>query len=97
MPRSYCGGEVVSRGTYWKTYSGDWVAVGEEGGVLPVARGKYVRASPGLKFLVGPILGCLYWIVLPGVFFGVVIQLMAAKMARSVKVAWRAVTGVEAR
>lgn len=97
MRRTYRGGEAAPRGNYWNPWTGDWVTLGEEGGVLPDAQGKYVSAKPGLMLLVAPFLGLAYWLMLPGVFFAVLIQFVAVKMGRGARSAWRTVTGAAAR
>lgn len=97
MRRTYHGGETAPRGNYWNPWTGDWVTLGEEGGVLPHAQGKYVRARSGVMLLVAPFLGLAYWLMLPGVFFAVLIQFIGVRMGRGARVAWRAVTGAAAR
>ena len=91
MARIHRGGELVPRGSYWHPSTGEWVAFAEEGGILPVRPGKYVRMAPGLMLLLAPILGLLYWLLLPGVFFAVLIQFVLVKMSHGAKAAWRAV------
>lgn len=98
MLRTYVGGEAVPSGSYWNASTGDWVTLGEEGGVLPPgASGKYVKVAPGLMLLLGPILGLVYWLFLPIAVLGVLVQFIAGKVSRSVRVAWRAIIHVQAR
>jgi hypothetical protein len=53
--------------------------------------------APILMLLLAPILGLLYWLLLPGVFFAVVVQFVLVKMSHGAKVAWRAVAHAGAR
>jgi hypothetical protein len=93
MFKTHSAGDAVGRGSYWNPVSGEWVRFEEEGGVLPEGPGKYVRMAPVLMLLFGPILGLLYWLLLPGVFFAVLVQLVVAKASRGVRVAWRTIVG----
>jgi hypothetical protein len=89
--KTHSGGQAVRRGSYWNPASGEWVTFGEEGGVLPLGPGRYVRMAPVLMLLLGPILGLLYWLLLPGVFFAVLVQFVAAKAGRGMRVVWRTI------
>ena len=63
--KRYPGGARVASGKYWNLYSGDYVAFGEGGGMLPAADGEYVRAYPLLILAVGPLIGLAYLLFLP--------------------------------
>lgn len=83
MFRTYRGGERVPGGKYWNLYSGDYVVLGEEGGVLPVVEGDYVRVHPVLMLVVGPLLGLGYVIFLPIAVPVLVAQFAARRMQRA--------------
>lgn len=98
MLKSYAGGETAPVGCYWNASTGEWINLREEGGALPPGtRGKYLKVSPGLMLLFGPVLGLLYWLFLPVVILGVVAQFIAGKVSSRIRVAWRAIVHVEAR
>ncbi|MEK6776826.1 MAG: hypothetical protein AABY87_08105 [bacterium] len=76
----YKGGQKVGKGTYWNIANGFRVdAAGNE--LLPGERGTaYLRIVPGVMFLAGPVIGLLYFLFLPIVTIGMVVQLAAKKV-----------------
>lgn len=63
--RKYHPGEVVAEGIYWKSKTGEFIAIAE-GGTLPTEEGAaYYRAPPALVLLGGPLLGLAYVLTLP--------------------------------
>ena len=91
MFRTYRGGEGVPGGKYWNLYSGDYVVLGEEGGVLPVVEGGYVRVHPVLMLVLGPLMGLGYVMFLPIAVPVLVAQFAARRMQRTAVALARAV------
>lgn len=61
----YRGGCQVEKGRYWAVTNGSWID-GAEAKALPGDRKTiYLRISPGLMFILGPVIGLLYFLVLP--------------------------------
>jgi len=76
----YKGGQKVGKGTYWNIANGSRI---ESGGDerLPGKQGTaYLRMAPGMMLLVGPVMGMIYFIALPILTIGMVIQLTARKV-----------------
>ncbi len=76
---TYKGGQTVGKGTYWDLASGRRVDVINEA-ELSGGTATYVRMSPGIMLLSGPLIGLLYTILMP--FIG--IASIAALAVRSV-------------
>lgn len=93
MFKRYHGGEEVARGKYWNLYSGDYIVIGEEGGVLPPAEGEYVRGHPLLVLFAGPLLGLAYMMFLPIAVPILMAQFVARKVRSGAAALGRVVPG----
>jgi len=92
MFKRYQAGERVPRGKYWNLYSGDYVVFDEEGGVLPVAEGEYVRVHPLLLLIAGPLMGLAYVVFLPIAVPVLLFQFAARRMRRATAAVARAMS-----
>lgn len=83
----YKGGQEVGKGTYWNIANGSRIDAGGNER-LPGGKGTaYLRVAPGIMLLAGPVLGLLYFIFLPIITIGMVVQL-------AVKKVWGGLTGL---
>jgi len=66
MVTKYTGGQVVKRGIYWSSSSGEFVAVPRDGGRLEGgADDRYFRSPQPLVLVLGPLMGLAYALFLP--------------------------------
>ena len=62
---TYTGGNKVGTGTYWDLASGLRIDVSGEAVLAGAGTSKYVRMSPGVVLIAGPVTGLLYAILMP--------------------------------
>lgn len=65
MLRKYQGGQRVARGTYWNATTGEVIRIEKEGILPGDAEAGYIKASPLVLLMLGPVGGLLYAIFLP--------------------------------
>ncbi|HAM52239.1 MAG TPA: hypothetical protein DCP92_16675 [Nitrospiraceae bacterium] len=89
----YKAGDRVSKGSYWDFKSGSRVDLAEEGILPGDERSKYVKCSPILVLLFGPIAGLVYVIALPFIVLGTILTLAGRRLVNSmasiVSFGWR--------
>jgi len=93
----YRGGKEVEKGRYWAVTNGSWINGGETK-ILPGGdRTIYLRIAPGLMFILAPIIGLLYFLLLPAaaIVFAVVAvgrkgwQVLANSVSKAAYFEWR--------
>ncbi len=62
---TYKGGHTVGKGTYWNMANGRRIDVLSEAVLAGGSAVTYVRMSPGVVLLSGPVIGLLYAILMP--------------------------------
>jgi hypothetical protein len=62
---TYKGGHAVGKGTYWDLTSGRRIDVFSEAVLAGEGTATYVRMSPGVMLLSGPVIGLFYAILMP--------------------------------
>ncbi len=83
------GGEIVKKGNYWNFSTGERVHM-EEAGTLPADETQtYYRVPPIAILIAGPLLGLLYFLLLPfigaAVFAAVLFKKLSGRWARSAR------------
>ena len=77
----YFGGDLIKKGTYMNTGTGQFVSFGEEAAILPgPTSARYVRVLLALVLVVGPLMGLGYIIFLPLAGFGSLVGMTAYKL-----------------
>jgi hypothetical protein len=77
---TYKGGNTVGKGTYWDLSSGRRIDVVSADVLAGNGTATYVRMSPAVVLLSGPIIGLLYAILMPIIGIGAVVALAARKV-----------------
>ncbi len=93
---TYKGGQTVGKGTYWDLASGRRIDVLNEA-VLAGGTATYVRMSPGVMLLSGPVIGLFYTILMPLTSIAALVALAVRSVigglynlaAKSVSFGWR--------
>ncbi len=94
---TYKGGYTVGKGTYWDLTNGRRIDVPGEAVLAGGGGATYIRMSPGVMLLSGPIIGLLYAILMPFLGIATVATLGARTVlvtiyhaaAKSVSFGWR--------
>jgi hypothetical protein len=76
----YRGGQPVKKGTFWNVRNGSRIDVGRKQELPGSGKDRYLRLSPPLMLLAGPILGLLYVVFLPVASIAIVALLIIKKI-----------------
>ena len=90
------GGHRVSKGTYWDLRIGQRIDIADEGMLPGDETSTYLRITPGVMLLSGPIIGLLYVILMPFIGIATVATLAVRKVlggmynlvAKSISFGW---------
>ncbi len=74
--RTYKGGQIVTKGTYWDLRKGHRIDIAQEDVLPGNDASTYLRIPRGLMPLLGPVTGLLYVVLFP--FIGLAVVLTAA-------------------
>ena len=94
---TYTGGNKVGTGTYWDLASGLRIDISGEAVLAGAGTAKYVRMSPGVMLISGPVIGFIYAILMPLIGIATVAALSVRMAlgalynlaAKSVSFVWR--------
>ena len=76
----YRGGQEVEEGTYWNVADGCRIDAGDSERLPGGAGTVYLRMAPAVMLVVGPVTGMVYFLLLPVLTLGVVIQAVARRL-----------------
>ncbi len=78
---TYKGGQQVAKGTYWNVKNGHRIDITDETQLPGDRTTTFIKLSPGLMLLFGPVIGLVYVIFLPFIGIAVVAAVAVRKLA----------------
>lgn len=77
------GSEFRTAGYYWNLSTGEFIAIPQGGGLLPDAKGRYLKIPGPFMPILAPVLGGLFIIFLPLIGIVLVIGLVLRRLAQA--------------